>query len=519
MITITYIAAAVILLGLCIFVHELGHLLGGRMVGIKAKVFSLGYGKGILKKKIGDTTYQVTLIPFGGYCQFYGEEPGEERTGKEYEFLSAHPLKRIVTVAMGPLFNLFFGVILFFSMNIIGYTEETNRIYIPEQFRYKKYMSAAYKAGIRDGDEIIKINGKKISGFSDIQTGVIFSEGKELNISVKRGEKIHNFSVTPNIYKGNDRYSIGVAPHGNRLLIAGVLEGDVAEKSGIRQLDEIKSINGKEIKNTTEFTDYIKKHSGKKLSFTIIRKGNIENIYVVPRMNEFIYIREVNNKSEIINKISIDKGFIKKAIKKGKIKIKGNIIKSYEDFHANINRNIGRAVEFENDGIRYNGIIDIEKRGFIGVYPAISPDMKEVKYGIVDAAARAFIEPYEFIVLNIRGMGMLFAGKMNVRKNLSGPIRIAKIAGDVAYYKGLSAFIILMAKISIILMVMNFLPIPVVDGGHLMFFLYEIIRGKPINEKVMARIQAVGIIILIMLGVFVIVNDISMLPIIQRLFN
>ena len=131
---LTYILAAVILLGLCIFVHELGHLLGGKMVGIKAKVFSLGYGRGFIKKKIGDTTYQVTLIPFGGYCQFYGDEPGEERKGESYEFLSAHPLRRIVVVVMGPLFNLFFGILLFFVMNLIGYQVETNRIYIPEYF-------------------------------------------------------------------------------------------------------------------------------------------------------------------------------------------------------------------------------------------------------------------------------------------------------------------------------------------------------------------------------------------------
>ena len=108
---------------------------------------------------------------------------------------------------------------------------------------------------------------------------------------------------------------------------------------------------------------------------------------------------------------------------------------------------------------------------------------------------------------------------MNVRENLSGPIRIAKIAGDVAYYKGLSAFLILMAKISIILMVMNLLPIPVVDGGHIMFFTIELVRGKPLSEKTMERIQTVGVVFLIGLGVFVIFNDISMLPIIQKFFH
>ena len=111
MVLFTYIAAGIVLLGVCIFVHELGHLLGGMLVGIKAKTFSIGFGKGIIKKQIGDTTYQIAPIPLGGYCQFYGEDPSEERTGQGFEFLSAHPLRRIVTVAMGPLFNLFYPLL------------------------------------------------------------------------------------------------------------------------------------------------------------------------------------------------------------------------------------------------------------------------------------------------------------------------------------------------------------------------------------------------------------------------
>jgi regulator of sigma E protease len=114
---------------------------------------------------------------------------------------------------------------------------------------------------------------------------------------------------------------------------------------------------------------------------------------------------------------------------------------------------------------------------------------------------------------------MLFSGRLDVRENVSGPIRIAKIAGDVAYHRGIVAFILLMAKISIILMVMNLLPIPAVDGSHIIFYTIEAIRGKPLKESIMVRIQSAGILILIILGALVIFNDISQLPIVQRLFN
>jgi len=142
-----------------------------------------------------------------------------------------------------------------------------------------------------------------------------------------------------------------------------------------------------------------------------------------------------------------------------------------------------------------------------------------VKYGPVDGLVQSVLEPWDFLVMNIKGFGMLFSGKMDVRENLSGPIRIAKIAGDVLYYRGIADFILLMAKISVILMFMNLLPIPAVDGSHLVFYIIEAIRGKPISEKIMIKIQTFGVVFLIVLGVFVIINDITMLPFVQNLFK
>jgi regulator of sigma E protease len=510
MMTLTYIIAALILLGLCIFVHELGHLLGGMLVGIKARVFSMGYGKGFIKKKIGETTYQVTLIPIGGYCQFYGDEPGEEREGKDYEFLSAAPWRRIVTVAMGPIFNLIFGILLFFMMNLVGYEKETNRIIIPERLKSGDYISAAHKAGMKSGDRIVRIDDKKIAGFSDIQSKVIFSEGKTLSVTVERKNKKIDLSVVPQTSGKSTRYSIGVIPYGTKVMLGGVVEGDVAEKAGLRQLDEIISIDGKKINSGEEFTDIIKKKANREVTLKISRKGKESDIKIIPRVNEVVTID---------GKVVLDITMVKKGIAKKSLMLNGTPVINADVFKKSLSDNRGKSVEIEYRGNKIKGVPGIENRGFMGVYPVISPEMVDVSYGPGEGLVQAFVEPYEFIVLNLKGIGMLFTGKVNVRENLSGPIRIAKIAGDVAYYKGISAFIILMAKISIILMVMNFLPIPVVDGGHLVFYFIEALRGKPLNEKLMERIQTVGVVVLIMLGVFVIINDIIMLPIFQKLFN
>jgi regulator of sigma E protease len=142
-----------------------------------------------------------------------------------------------------------------------------------------------------------------------------------------------------------------------------------------------------------------------------------------------------------------------------------------------------------------------------------------VKYGLAEGLRQSIVEPRDFLVMNIKGLAMMIKGKLSVRENLSGPIRIGEIAGYVLYYRGVADFVLLIAKISVILMFMNLLPIPAVDGSHLIFYTIEIIRGKPIDEKIMAKIQTFGIVFLITLGVFVIINDISMLQFIQNIFD
>lgn len=520
MVYVIYIAAGIILLGLCIFVHELGHLLGGKMVGIKAKTFSIGMGKGIIKKKIGDTTYQIAPIPFGGYCQFYGEDPSEERTGQGFEFLSANPWRRIVTVAMGPLFNLLFGIIIFFVMNMVGYTKDTNQVNIPEQLQSGQNISAAYEAGMRTGDFVVQIGKKEIMSFADIQAIVMFSEGKTLDITVRRNERLIHFYVKPKKHEGTSRYEIGVGPYGSKIMVVELVEGGAAKDAGLQEMDEIVSVDGNVLKSEAEFTRYISSHASRPVKFTVVRKGTTMEKVITPRFNDIIRFQPIDKKGVNGEAITIMKSKnLQRYLDKGLIVINGRKITSYDGLVAEVLNNRGRGISFRIDNEQYTGTATIEKAGLIGIFQTMAPDQVQVQYGVGMALVQAFVEPYEWIVLNLKGIGMLFTGKMNVRENLSGPIRIVQIAGQVAYYKGIPDFILLMAKISIILMVMNLLPIPVVDGSHLVFFLIEIIRRKPMSQKVMERVQTVGIVILTMIMGFAIFNDISMLPFIQNFFK
>lgn len=517
MMTLTYILGALVLLGLCIFVHELGHLLGGKMVGIKARVFSMGYGKGVLKKKIGDTTYQVTLIPLGGYCQFYGDDPSEKRTGEGFEFLSAHPLKRIVTVVMGPVFNLIFGIVLFYMMNLVGYTKETSRIMIPPEMTSGQYVSPAYAAGLRTGDIITGINNKDIKAFTDIQTEVFFSDGKELQVTADRNGEQKVFNIKPNSEAGEGRFTIGVMPYASGITVTRTVKGGPADTTGLAGGDVITKVDNVDIHYPSDFSDYLQNNVGRDIAINYMRNGEARSAALKPALSEIYLVAKETGKKETQSFAGNEE--FKKTLDAGGVRVDGKPIRTYDEFLSDIGKSKGRSVIIDVNDSRYEGQIEIAKKAMIGIEIGVSFDMVHVQYGAVEGLKQAFIEPWEFILVNLKGFGMLFSGELNVRENLSGPIRIAKIAGDVLYERGIADFILLMARISIILMFMNLLPIPAVDGSHILFYAIEALRGKPIKESIMIKIQTFGILFLIVLGVFVIVNDISMLPVVQNLFK
>ena len=204
------------MLGISIFIHELGHLLCGMLVGVKARIFSIGYGRGIWKKRVGETTYQITGIPIGGYVMFKGDQYGKRLKGKEGELLSTPPLKRMIPVLGGPLFNLFLGFGIFFVLALMGDSSWGNRIFIDKANRD---YSAAYQAGLRTGDRIIAINGKSITSFEDIFANVGLSGGEEIEVTYARNEETKSIKITPDVYSAGGRPTLMVEPYGERHIV------------------------------------------------------------------------------------------------------------------------------------------------------------------------------------------------------------------------------------------------------------------------------------------------------------
>ena len=209
------IASVVVLLGVLIFAHELGHFLMAKRAGVGVLKFSLGFGPRIIGKKIGETEYLLSLIPLGGYVKLLGESPGEELSEEDSKrsFLNQTVWKRISIVAAGPVFNLLLALSIFTLVNMVGLPVLT-----PEVGSLQT-DSAAMEAGMKAGDRIIVMDGKAVTKWDEISEIVTISKEKSLRITVRRDAATLDFTVTPRPMKTRnlfgeevESYKIGISP-------------------------------------------------------------------------------------------------------------------------------------------------------------------------------------------------------------------------------------------------------------------------------------------------------------------
>jgi len=212
------IFSLIIVLGVLIFFHELGHFLVARMLGVGVEKFSLGFGPKLVGKKIGITEYQISAIPLGGYVKMVGESPDSELDPSDIpiSFTHKHVLKRILIVAAGPLFNILLAMIIFF-----GIFQISGLLILKPGIGDVNEGSPAYMAGLKKDDLVVSIDSVDISSWEDMANAIMASKGKTLAISVLRGDTILTKNVTPEVKKFKnifnedvDRYVIGITASG-----------------------------------------------------------------------------------------------------------------------------------------------------------------------------------------------------------------------------------------------------------------------------------------------------------------
>lgn len=197
-----YILSAVVVLGLLIFVHELGHFIFAKLFGVGVEKFSLGFGPKVVGKTIGETEYLISAFPLGGYVKMVGESPEAELSQEDQDrsFMAKHPLKRIVIVAAGPVFNLLFAALLFIIVYMIGVPAATTRIgeVIPGK--------PAAAAGLQAQDLVRSVNGKPVTRWDEFSGLIADSKGEPLEIAVQRGDSLISFRIVPETKEGKNLF-------------------------------------------------------------------------------------------------------------------------------------------------------------------------------------------------------------------------------------------------------------------------------------------------------------------------
>jgi len=233
------LAAFVLLLGALVFVHELGHFLFAKAVGVKVLRFSIGFGPPLLSFTRGETEYRIAALPLGGYVKMAGEVPGEDAAPEDEarSYLAQSPWKRMLIVAAGPAFNLIFPLLIFFVV-IVSYPQPSTAV-----LRVVPGMPADV-AGIRVGDVVTEVDGRPVRSLEEMQWALVGKAGQRVPVVVQRDGKLVKLVVTPSREGAiKNRGLIGIAPNRAPPVVA-VRSGGPAERAGVQTLDRVLTVNG-----------------------------------------------------------------------------------------------------------------------------------------------------------------------------------------------------------------------------------------------------------------------------------
>lgn len=270
----------VFLLGLLVFIHEGGHFIVAKLCKVKVNEFALGFGPTIWKKQGKETKYALRLIPLGGFVSMEGEE---ERSLKEGSFSKAPIIKRIAIVIAGGMVNILFALIIYFCLMT------TNTNFITNKVESLIEGNSAQIVGIKPGDEIIKINGKKIVNQEDINEQLLKSKGEKVKVLVKRENQLIEYEIIPHEvkYKETGIY----LKEGASTKIVALQDGSPAKEQGLEVNDVILKINDEEVKNNvTKLIDLINKNEQSDLKILVERHGKEKEVIITPKENSRYYL-------------------------------------------------------------------------------------------------------------------------------------------------------------------------------------------------------------------------------------
>lgn len=488
-----------IVIGILIFVHEFGHFIIAKKTGVGVEKFSLGFGPKLIGFKKGETNYMISAVPLGGYIKLKGENPDEPLTNDPKEFGSRSVGIRFAIVVAGPLMNFILTFMLMPLVYIIG-------IQVPAYLEEKPVVhwvaenSPAMMAGFQIGDHIVAINGEEVNNWGRFNVSTQINKGKELIIEIERDNRIYEkvVAVHPDSLS---MVGIGLF-HKQDAQVGGVFDDSPAKEAGLEPLDLIEEISGTNITHWVQMSEIIKRYPGEDIILKIARDGEILTFKIKPAA----LVDKIEDKSpaDLAGLKAGDKILTinDKDVSYWKEALLGKGFPKEDKLTFEVMRDMKQLTITVLP--QKTQEIGIKVTGKIGIIPF--EDMVLEKLGIIASIKKGFQKTIEMTGLTLWALGKLFTFQLSL-KTLGGPIMIAKLTGTAAR-SGLPSLLIFTAFLSLNLSIINLLPIPILDGGHLLFLLIELVMRRPLGIKKMEIAQKVGFAIIVLLLLTVTYNDI-----------
>ena len=452
------LVALIVTLGILVTIHEFGHYWVARRCKVKVLRFSIGFGRAIKSWKGKDgVEFVIAPIPLGGYVKMLGQEdtriaqaddvPAEE---KHASFASKSPSQRALIAVAGPAANFLLAILVFWVLNL-AYGKSGIAPVVAEL----EDGSAAFMAGLREGDEILSVDGKSTSTWQQVNMRMLSRLGETgdllLTVSRRPAKEALNLNLPISSWMSYDTEpdplsELGISSLKIPPIIGGVIEGGAADVGGLLAGDTVLRVDGLEIKSWTHWVREIRSSPELEIEVIVQRDGDERLLRLLPKANA--------------------------------------------EAGGGVYGTIGAFAE---------------ESSLAQLVPAEM--QRKIEFGPVSAIFPALEETWDKSLFVLSAIKKMIVGLISV-KNINGPITIAQVAGETAAY-GLEVYLGFLALLSISLGVLNLLPIPVLDGGQILFCFIELIIRRPVPEKVQAWSLQLGLLIISSIMVLAIYNDFS----------